>query len=242
MPSLLMPILAVVAGIISFTSPCALPLVPSYLSYVSGLPISELSVSEARPVVLKATLGFIAGFTLVFTALGASLTLVGSLLLQHLPVILKVAGVLIIVMGLAMTGLLRLPFLGRELRVDLARLPSGPKGAFLLGMAFAFGWTPCIGPVLATILAVASASHTVVWGAILLALYSLGLGVPFLLLGLGFSRAKTSLGWLRKNGRVIEIAGGLLLVAIGILFVTGAWRTLMVPLQVKFAQYGWPPV
>lgn len=237
-----MPVLAVVAGIISFTSPCVLPLIPSYLSYVSGLPISQLGESEARPVVVRASLGFIGGFTVIFTAMGASITLVGSLLLRHLPIILQVAGIFIIVMGLASTGLLRVPFLARERRFDLSRLPNGPKGAFLLGMAFAFGWTPCIGPVLATILAVASASHTVVWGTVLLALYSIGLGIPFLLLALGFSRAKRSLAWLRKHGRSIEVASGLILVAVGILFVTGTWRTLMVPLQAKFAQFGWPPI
>lgn len=109
-------------------------------------------------------------------------------------------------------------------------------------MAFAFGWTPCVGPVLATVLALASASSTVVEGAVLLALYSLGLGLPFLALAVGFSRARTSLGWLRRHGRGIEMAGGVLLVAVGVLFVTGEWKTLFIPLQERFARLGWPPL
>ncbi|MHB8296893.1 MAG: cytochrome c biogenesis CcdA family protein [Acidimicrobiales bacterium] len=238
----LMPLLAVVAGILSFTSPCALPLIPSYLSYVSGLPLSEIDGGQATPLVLRSSLAFVGGFTVVFTALGASATLVGSLLLRNLPIILDVAGAFIIVLGLASAGWLRVPFLARERRFDLSRVPRGPKGAFPLGMAFAFGWTPCIGPVLATVLALASATNTVVAGAVLLALYSLGLGLPFLALAVGFSRARTSLSWLRRRGRSIEIMGGLLLVAVGIMFVTGEWRTLLIPLQDRFARLGWPPL
>lgn len=238
----LTPLLAVVAGILSFTSPCALPLIPSYLSYVSGLPLSEIDRGQATPLVLRSSLAFVAGFTVIFTVLGASSTLVGSLLLRNMPTILDVAGAFIIVLGLASIGLLRIGFLNRERRFDLSRVPKGPKGAFPLGMAFAFGWTPCIGPVLATVLALASASHTVVEGAVLLALYSLGLGLPFLALAVGFSRARTSLGWLRRHGRGIEMAGGLLLVAVGVLFVTGEWKTFFIPLQERFAQLGWPPL
>ena len=238
----LTPLLALVAGIISFTSPCALPLIPSYLSYISGLPITELDRAQVTPLVLRSSLAFVGGFTVVFTALGASSTLVGSLLLRHMPTILDVAGAFIIVLGFAMAGLLRVPFLARERRFDLSRVPKGPKGAFPLGMAFAFGWTPCIGPVLATVLALASATSTVAEGAVLLAVYSLGLGLPFLALAVGFSRARTSLGWLRQRGRAIEFCGGLLLVAVGVLFVTGAWKTLFIPLQLRFAHLGWPPL
>ncbi|MHB8246334.1 MAG: cytochrome c biogenesis CcdA family protein [Acidimicrobiales bacterium] len=240
--SVLLPLFAVVAGIVSFTSPCVLPLIPSYLSYVSGLPLSELSDAKARALVLRTSLGFVAGFTVVFVAMGASSTLVGSFLIQHLPLILRVAGVLIIVFGIVMTGIVRVPFLYRERRFDLARIPGGPRGAFPLGMAFAFGWTPCVGPVLGSILAVASSSRTIAWGAALLALYSLGLGVPFLMLGLGIGRARRSVAWLQHHGRAIEIAGGLLLVVVGVLFVTGLWKGFFVPLQSKFARLGWPPI
>lgn len=242
MPDVLLPLLAFVAGVISFTSPCTLPLIPSYLSYISGLSPRDLGGEGKRTVVVKASIGFIAGFTVVFTLMGASMALVGTLLLRNLPSILRIAGVFIIVMGIATAGLLRIPVLAREKRFDLSRIPKGPKGAFLLGMAFAFGWTPCIGPILATILAVASASQTVVWGIILLTLYSLGLGIPFLLIAVGFSKANRSLAWLRNHSRGIELSSGLLLVAVGVLFVTGTWHTLMVPIQAKFAQLGWPPI
>ena len=242
MDSLLLPVFAIVAGIISFTSPCALPLVPSYLSYVSGLPVSELSDGQARRLVVRSTATFVAGFTVVFTALGASSTLFGSLLIRHLPTIMRVSGVVIIIFGLSMTGLFRIPILSRERRLDLTKISRGPLGAFPLGMAFAFGWTPCIGPILASILAVASTSHTMAWGAILLALYSLGLGVPFLVLALGIGRARRSLNFLSRHGRAIEIGGGLLLVAVGVLFLAGLWKGLFIPLQDRFARLGWPPV
>lgn len=242
MDSLLLPVFAIVAGIISFTSPCALPLVPSYLSYVSGLPVSELSDGQARRLVVRSTATFVAGFTTVFTALGASSTLFGSLLIRHLPTIMRVSGVVIIIFGLSMTGLFRIPILARERRLDLTKISRGPLGAFPLGMAFAFGWTPCIGPILASILAVASTSHTMAWGAILLALYSLGLGVPFLVLALGIGRARRSLNFLSRHGRAIEIGGGLLLVAVGVLFLAGLWKGLFIPLQDRFARLGWPPV
>ena len=242
MESALLPLLAVAAGLLSFTSPCALPLIPSYLSYVSGLPVSELDQGRARRVVLRSSLGFVGGFTFVFTLLGASSSFFGALLVHNLPIIIRVAGVIIIVMGIASMGLLNIQVLDREWRLDLNGMQRGPRGSIPLGMAFAFGWVPCIGPLLATILAVASTRGTVAWGAILLALYSLGLGIPFVLLALGFSNARRSLIWLRRNGRTIQVAGGFLLICIGVLFVTGAWQRLFVPLQSQFVKLGWPPL
>jgi cytochrome c-type biogenesis protein len=238
----LLPPLAILAGVISFSSPCCLPLIPGYLSYVSGLPVSDLGRREARAVTVRAALLFVAGFTAVFTALGVSFTLVGGALLRNVPTIVRAGGVVIILMGLAMMGVLRIPFLYRERRLDLTRIPSGPKAAFALGMAFAFGWVPCIGPVLATILATAAATQTVVWGAVLLILYSIGLGLPFIALALGFQHARGSLEWLKRHGRRIEIAGGVMLVGIGVLFVTGAWQQFFTPLQRYFARFGWPPI
>ena len=239
---LTLPLASVAAGAISFSSPCCVPLVPSYLSFVSGLPISDLESEQARRVTVRAALLFVAGFTVVFTILGASSALVGAALIRNLPVITRVAGVFVIVLGLATIGVLRIPALSRERRVDLGRLARGPRSAFPVGMAFAFGWVPCIGPVLATLLTLAAATETVAWGAFLLALYGLGLGIPFVLLAVGFHRLRGSLDWLRRNSRRIEIVGGMLLVGVGILFVTGTWLDLFLPLQRQFARWGWPPV
>ena len=237
-----LPLFAVVAGLISFSSPCCLPLLPGYLSYVSALPVSELGDRQARMVTLRAALLFVAGFTVVFTVLGVVAQLLGSVFLANGGPVVRWFGVPIIILGLSTMGVLRLPFLMKERRIDLARVPRGTAWAFPMGMAFAAGWAPCLGPVLATIYATAAVSGTAVWGAILLILYSIGLGVPFVALALGFNRAQRSLGWLRRNGRRIEVAGGALLVVVGLLFVTGRWQGYFQPLQRWFAEHGWPPV
>lgn len=242
MAVLSLPLLSLVAGMISFSSPCCLPLIPGYLSYMSALPVSDLGSREARGVTVRAAVLFVAGFTVVFTALGASAGLVGSLLIRNLPAITRVSGILIIGLGLAMLGIVRVPLLYRERRFDLARIPTGPRAAFFMGMAFAFGWAPCIGPVLAAVLATAAATETAAWGAVLLALYSIGLGIPFIAIALGFQRARGSLRWLQRHGREIEAAGGVMLVAVGVLFVSGAWRSFFIPLQRWFAEFGWPPI
>ncbi|MGH8957327.1 MAG: cytochrome c biogenesis CcdA family protein [Acidimicrobiia bacterium] len=242
MEAFALPFLAVAAGVISFTSPCCLPLIPSYLSYVTALPVSELGTREARAVTLRSSLLFVAGFSVVFTALGASFAYVGSVLLASIPLIVRVAGVAIILMGLGMIGVIRMPWLYREWRPAASNRRRGVGGAFPLGMAFAFGWVPCIGPVLAAILTTAASSQTALWGAVLLALYSLGLGIPFVALGLGFQRLRGSVDWLRRHARRLEQIGGALLVGIGVLFVSGAWRTFFIPLQRVFAELGWPPI
>jgi cytochrome c-type biogenesis protein len=240
--ALTLPVLAVVAGFISFSSPCCLPLIPGYLSYVSALPVSALGEAQARRVTLRASLLFVGGFTTVFTLLGLGASALGSVLLRNQTTIVRWFGVVIIILGLVTMGALRLPVLMREKRVDLARIPRGPAWAFPMGMAFAAGWVPCTGPILGTIVATASVGGTALWGGVLLALYSLGLGIPFVLLALGFSRAQRSLDWLKRNGRRIEVAGGLLLVAVGVLFVTGEWEEVFRPLQRWFARLNWPPV
>lgn len=242
MSPLLLPLVAVVAGIVSFSSPCCLPLLPGYVSYISALPTSELGTRDARRTTLRASLAFVAGFTFVFTVLGVASAFFGSFVVSVLPTIVRVMGVGIIVLGLSMAGLIRVPLLMREGRFDVARLPKGPGGAFGVGVAFAAGWTPCIGPVLATILAAAAATRTVAWGALLLVLYSLGLGLPFVVLALGLGRARKSLGWLQRHGRHIEATGGAFLIGVGILFVTGTWEAWFRPLQRVFARYGWPPI
>jgi cytochrome c-type biogenesis protein len=231
--------LALVAGIISISSPCCLPLIPGYLSYVSGVS----SGSEGnRWRVLGASLLFVLGFASIFTTLGVSASVAGALLLGALPVLVKVAGVFVIVMGLAMLGMLRIPFLYREKRFNLSRIRSGPAGAFPLGMAFAFGWTPCIGPILAAILGAAAVTQTAAQGAALLAIYSLGMGIPFMLIALGYSRAGRTIGFLKRHAMKIEKAGGALLVLMGTLLITGYWTTLFVPLLRLFSRSGWPPI
>lgn len=234
--------LALVAGVISFTSPCCLPLMPGYLSYVSGVAGDEASTVAVRTRVLGSAALFVLGFATVFTLLGASASVLGSLLLADRQMLIRVAGVFVILMGLATMGLVRIPFLYRERRVDLGRMRSGPLGAVPLGMAFAVGWTPCIGPVLAGILTAAASTGTASWGAALLFVYSLGLGIPFILLALGYARAGRTFGWLRRHGRAVEWLGGVVLVLMGILMITGQWLALFTPLIRWFSRHRWPPI
>ncbi|MHB8465286.1 MAG: cytochrome c biogenesis CcdA family protein [Acidimicrobiales bacterium] len=242
MSAALLAVAAFAAGLISFSSPCCLPLIPGYLSYVSALPVGDLGRAQARMVTLRAALLFSAGFTAVFTALGVASGLLGGTLLRQLPTIVRVSGVGIIALGLVTLGVLRIPVLSRERRLDLVKVPRGPAWAFPLGMAFAAGWTPCIGPILATILATAAATSTAWWGGFLLIAYSAGLAVPFVALALGFTRATRSLAFLRRHGMAIERLGGTLLIVVGVAFVTGAWGHLFLGLQRDFARLGWPPV
>lgn len=243
MSGALLPFTAVVAGLISFSSPCCLPLLPGYLSYISALPVAELGEREARQTTLRAAVLFVAGFTTVFTVLGIGASALGSVLVRNQDTMTAWFGVIIVILGLSTMGVLRVPLLQRERRLDLAQIPRGPAWAFPMGMGFAAGWAPCIGPVLATILATASVSGgSAIWGGVLLVLYSAGLGIPFVALALGFRRASGSLVWLRRHGRAVERAGGLLLVGVGVLFFTGRWQELFRPLQRWFVEVGWPPI
>ena len=243
--------LSLVAGVVSFTSPCALPLLPGYVSYVSnlappvGVPAAVTGGAPPAPPrdrVLAGSLLFVLGFTVVFTALGATASGLALLLAQHRATINLVGGAFIIAMGLATAGALRLPWLHRQVRMDLSRIGRGPGSALTLGAAFAFGWTPCVGPVLAAILTTAAGSGTVARGALLLLVYSLGLGIPFLLVALGVRGGRLRLNWLRRNSRRIEIFGGVLLVAMGIGIATGSWTRLMSGMLAFYAQFGWPPI
>ncbi|HVT75898.1 MAG TPA: cytochrome c biogenesis protein CcdA [Acidimicrobiales bacterium] len=239
---MLLPFVAVFAGALSITSPCCLPLVPAYVSYISSLPVSGVGHDQARRVTVRASLLFVAGFTIIFTALGVTASVVGAVLLRNLPTLTRAAGVLIIVMGLSALGLFRIPWLQREMRFDMQRVRKGPFGALPLGMAFAAGWTPCIGPVLAAILTFAASSRSASAGAALLVLYSVGLGIPFVAIAVGYRRLEGSFRWLRRHGLAVERAGGLLLVMVGTGYITGAWARFFIPLQGWFARFGWPPV
>lgn len=243
--SVLAPLaLAFVAGLISFTSPCCLPLMPGYVSYVSGVASGTPSEHEGTVAVRSRTMLaaglFVMGFATTFTLMGAAASELGTLILRNRLVLERVAGLFVIVMGLATTGLLRMPFLYRERRFDLGRIRPGPAGAVPLGMAFAIGWTPCIGPVLAGILTAAATVEGAWRGAALLFVYSLGLGVPLLLLALGVSRTGRLFRWLRRHGRVIDVAGGSILVLMGVLMITGRWVQLFAPLLRLFSRTGWP--
>jgi cytochrome c-type biogenesis protein len=216
---------ALFAGLLSFVSPCVLPLVPPYLCYVTGLSLDEVTASRSdrriRGLVLRASFAFVLGFTTVFVLLGATASVLGRLVARQQEILSIVAGLVIIVMGLHFLGVFRLGFLQREARVQVASQPAGLAGAYVLGLAFAFGWTPCIGPVLAAILAVAGSTETVGRGAGLLAVYSLGLGIPFMIAA-GF--AERFIGGLRRFRRympMVEKVMGVFLIVAGVLFLTG---------------------
>jgi cytochrome c-type biogenesis protein len=238
--------LAFVAGLISFTSPCCLPLMPGYVSYVSGVASGTPSEHEGTVAVRSRTMLaaglFVVGFATTFTLMGAAASELGTLILRNRLVLGRVAGLFVIVMGLTTTGLLRVPFLYRERRFDLRRIRPGPAGAVPFGMAFAIGWTPCIGPVLAGILTAAATVEGAWRGAALLFVYSLGLGVPFLLLALGVARTGRLFRWLRRHGRAIEVVGGSVLILMGVLMITGRWIQLFAPLLRVFSRSGWPPL
>jgi cytochrome c-type biogenesis protein len=226
-------IAAFVAGILSFISPCVLPLVPGYLSFVSGVSLERLreGASEgaerstaARKVVL-ASLAFVLGFTVIFVALGATASTVGKLVYAQLDLLSKVAGVLVIVFGLHTMGVLRIPWLYREARIDTAK-PAGLAGAFVVGLAFAFGWTPCIGPILGAILALAAEEGTVQHGMLLLAVYSLGLGIPFLLTSLAVNQFFVAFAKIRRHYRLIETVAGVFMIAVGVLILTNQFTLI----------------
>ncbi len=215
---------AVWAGLLSFLSPCVLPLVPAYLSYMTGLSAEQLVSRQrlaGRTQVLAHALAFVAGLSMVFTLLGASASLLGRLLLPQLPILTRVAGLLVMIFGLHLTGLIRIPLFYRERRTDpAAHRDRGPLGALLMGAAFAAGWTPCVGPFLAGLLTLASQESTVAEGMLLLFVYSLGLGLPFVLAGLATAQALRAAQSLRSRLRIIEVGSGLLLILMGLLLFT----------------------
>jgi cytochrome c-type biogenesis protein len=215
---------ALIAGLISFLSPCVLPLVPPYLVYLSGLSLERFADAEPEPAVRRETvIGaalFVLGFSTVFVALGASASVIGSWIRIYSDIFAKLAGIAIIVMGLHFLGVFRIAFLMYEKRVEVPK-PVGLWGAYVMGLAFAFGWTPCIGPILAAILAVAASEATVAKGAGLLAVYSLGLGIPFLLAAFAVEPFTAFLARFRGHLAKVEKVMGALLVLTGIAFLTG---------------------
>src|SRR4051795_4397175 len=220
---------ALLAGLISFLSPCVLPLVPPYLVFLAGSSLERLAGPEPAPLVKRdvivAALLFVAGFSTIFVALGAGASVIGSMLRFYSHELSIVAGIVIVIMGLHFLGLTPIKFLYRQARIDVQK-PVGLWGAYVMGLAFAIGWTPCIGPILAAILAVAASKATVAKGAALLAVYSLGLGLPFIIAALAVEPFAAFLARFRAHLAHMERAMGGLLVLTGVAFLTGAFTQL----------------
>ncbi|WP_062381764.1 cytochrome c biogenesis CcdA family protein [Demequina pelophila] len=219
---------AVLAGLVSFASPCVVPLVPGYLGYVSGMAGAGGTGKTTRPRLLAGAALFVLGFSAVFVTLGFLASSLGASLAPYLSVITRVLGVVIILLGFAFMG--AMPFLQGEKRLHVSPR-AGLAGAPVLGVAFGLGWTPCIGPTLAAVFTLGLSEATQGRGALLAAAYCLGLGLPFLLLALWFERSKGVLGWLRRHRLALMRVGGLLLIVLGTLLVTGLWERLTAELQ-----------
>jgi cytochrome c-type biogenesis protein len=221
--------LAFLAGLISFLSPCVLPLVPGYISMLSGTSMEELRGS-ADPALARRiftnSIAFVIGFAVVFMALGASASAVGTFLLTRRTIFNIAAGIIIVVFGLHLTGLVRIPFLYRSAGLQTGQSQRGSAGAFLLGFAFAFGWTPCIGPILAGILALAATRDTLFQGVVLLAVYSAGLAIPFLLTSLGLGQFLRFYGRFRRHLQAVEVGSGVLLIVLGVLIAFNKFAVL----------------
>ena len=229
---LAMPI-ALLAGVIAFASPCVLPLVPGYLAYVGGF-AGNNGVTRDRSRLVIGVLLFILGFSVVFVAINLVFAAAGALLIPWIDLITRIAGVLMIVMGLVFIG--QFSFLQRSFKPEW-RIATGLGGAPLLGIVFGLGWTPCIGPTLVAVVSLSTGSGNAWRGVLLGALYCLGLGIPFLLVALGLSWVTGSIAWLKRHIRLINIIGGALLIVIGVLMVSGIWRILISDLQAVIGSF-----
>ncbi len=217
---------ALVAGMLSFASPCVLPLVPAYLAFVGGVTFDELTGdrggSAVRARVFFAALAFVLGFATMFIVLGATASAASRVLAEHIDVLGRIAGAVIIVLGLHYAGVLRIPFLNYEARMDVSRQPAGLIGAYIVGLAFAFGWTPCVGPVLASILMVAGAGDSVGYGVGLLSAYALGMGLPFLVAAAAAKPFLAASRRFRHQMRAVQLTMGGLMVVTGALIFAGS--------------------
>jgi len=228
---------AFAAGVVSFLSPCVLPLIPGYLSFITGYTPSELSDSTAsRRAILMPSILFVLGFTFVFVAMGASASILGSVLMDYREVLVKLSGGFVFLLGFFMLGIVKVPWLYGEARFDMGKTKGfGRAAALITGMAFAFGWTPCVGPILGSILALAGTSGSVGNGVVLLLAYSLGLGVPFILTAVFLGRLTGVLSWLNRHALIVNRVAGVLLMGVGLMIVTGqlsrlgGWLTSVLP-------------
>ena len=215
--------LAFLAGVISFLSPCVLPIVPPYLAYMSGISLSEATDNNKAVSVFLPAVFFVLGLSTVFLILGFTASALGTVFLSYQDILITISGLLVMGFGLHFLGILRIGFLEREARFDASSQNGSAFGAYVLGLAFAFGWTPCIGPQLASILTLAASEGSVARGTILLGVYALGLGVPFLLVAVFLSRLSATLTWLKRHMQIIERLMGLLLWTIGLMMLTGGF-------------------
>ena len=230
--------IAFTAGFLSFVSPCVLPLVPSYISYITGLSLEQLTDPEgrrqARWVTIKNSLLFILGFSLVFIAFGASATAVGQALFTYQEILRKAGGILIVLFGLYLIGVFKIPFLMTYRQYQFQNRPAGALGSVLIGVAFAAAWTPCVGPILGTILLYASTTQSLTDGIKLLAVYSIGLGLPFLVTALGVNAFLTSFKKIKDYLWIVSLVSGIFLIVIGVMIFTNSFRLLAAGL----ARYG----
>ena len=215
--------LAFLAGVISFLSPCVLPIVPPYLAYMSGISLSEATDNKKAVSVFLPAVFFVLGLSTVFLILGFTASALGTVFLSYQDTLITISGILVMGFGLHFLGILRIGFLEREARFEASSQNGSAFGAYVLGLAFAFGWTPCIGPQLASILTLAASEGSVARGTTLLGVYALGLGVPFLLVALFLSRLSATLTWLKRHMQIIERLMGLLLWTIGLMMLTGGF-------------------
>jgi len=231
------------AGVLSFASPCVLPLIPAYLCFLGGASLEELTAEggidkKVQRQVFISALAFVLGFATVFIALGATATTVSTMIADNMDILAKVAGVVIVVFGLHYMGLFKIGFLNFEKRFHLENKPAGLVGSYILGLAFAFGWTPCVGPILATILMVAASGDDVMYGTSLLAVYAAGIGLPFLLAAFAVKPFMAFLGKFRRHMRTVEMAIGTLLVVTGVAIFTGSLSEVSVWLLETFPSFG----
>jgi len=215
--------LAFLAGVISFLSPCVLPIVPPYLAYMSGISLSEGTDNNKVVSIFLPAVFFVLGLSTVFLILGFTASALGTVFLSYQDTLITISGILVMGFGLHFLGILRIGFLEREARFEASSQNGSAFGAYVLGLAFAFGWTPCIGPQLASILTLAASEGSVARGTTLLGVYALGLGVPFLLVALFLSRLSATLTWLKRHMQIIERLMGLLLWTIGLMMLTGGF-------------------
>jgi len=217
-------------GVVSFASPCILPLIPSYVSYITGISFDELVGPDSRRKNITSTLfhslAFVAGFTVIFVLLGASASIAGQLMIEHLGTIRIAGGILMIVLGLFVSDVIPIPFLQQDAKIHLKHRPAGYVGTFVVGVIFAAGWTPCTGPFLAAALMQAAQAETMATGMIFLVFYSLGIGIPFILSAMAISAFLSSFKKLKEYFRAIKIVSGAILIIMGILLITDKWTLI----------------